>query len=521
MKKTLIIFNLLLLVNTLLFSQTEKRLALVIGNSAYPGGHALKNPVNDANLMASTLQSLGFTVIKRTNANKQQMDAAVMDFSRKLASHNIALFYYAGHGIQVDGVNYLIPIDAGLNDKIAIQFEAVDVSKVVTQFEYYPNNINVVILDACRDNPFRSWARGGNRGFKAIPAPSGTIIAFATAEGATASDGTGSNGLYTEKLVQQMKTPQRIEDVFIQTRVLVQRASGGAQSPQEWSQLTGKFYFKKPAGGQAVTNVSNVPVSKSGDVSISEERLAPGTIKLATYLSGNLYLDGIDKGTLGSSRVYTLDNISPGQHHLKIGTWQQSVFVESNSIAEITARVDNTSLKSSSLSGYGNDLPDRFTDSRDGKTYKMVEIGSQVWMAENLNYDAGSGCWCYDDNSSNCSKYGRLYTWEKAKNVCPSGWRLPTKAEFEILLNKVGGTGNAAYTALIDGGSSGFSAPFGGYRDRNGYFYYEGYYASFWSSSEGSSYDGWNLGISSDYKKANMYSYAKSYGFSVRCVQDH
>jgi len=183
MKKTLIIFNLLLLVNTLLFSQTEKRLALVIGNSAYPGGHALKNPVNDANLMASTLQSLGFTVIKRTNANKQQMDAAVMDFSRKLASHNIALFYYAGHGIQVDGVNYLIPIDAGLNDKIAIQFEAVDVSKVVTQFEYYPNNINVVILDACRDNPFRSWARGGNRGFKAIPAPSGTIIAFATAEG--------------------------------------------------------------------------------------------------------------------------------------------------------------------------------------------------------------------------------------------------------------------------------------------------------------------------------------------------
>jgi hypothetical protein len=139
----------------------------------------------------------------------------------------------------------------------------VDVGKVVKKFEYYPDNINIVILDACRDNPFRSWVRGGMRGFVAMNAPSGTIIAFATSAGATADDGAGSNGLYTEKLVQQMRIEQRIEDVFINTRVAVQKASGGNQSPQEWSQLTGKFFFKKgdftniaiePETGQFINN---------------------------------------------------------------------------------------------------------------------------------------------------------------------------------------------------------------------------------------------------------------------------
>jgi uncharacterized caspase-like protein len=173
------------------------------------------------------------------------MELAIREFSKKLPNSTVALFYYAGHGVQVDGLNYLIPTDANLNDKGDCKFEAVSVNFVVEEFEQYPDNVNIVILDACRNNPFRSWARGGERGFKAINPTSGTIIAFATSEGSTASDGTGNNGLFTQELVKQMTVPQAIESVFKKTRVQVQKLSNGAQSPQEWSQLTGDFYFNK------------------------------------------------------------------------------------------------------------------------------------------------------------------------------------------------------------------------------------------------------------------------------------
>jgi len=161
-----------------------------------------------------------------------------------------------------------------------------------------------------------------------------------------------------------------------------------------------------------------------------------------------------------------------------------------------------------------------FTDSRDRQTYKWVRIGNQVWMAENLNYDAGSGCWCYDDNSSNCNQYGRLYNWETAKRVCPDGWHLPSKSEFETLLNRYGGEGEQAYTALIRGGSSGFSALFGGSRSSDGTFSYLGNYGYFWSSSENNSRSAWTLGVSSYGKRAYVSYGYKSWGFSVRCLQD-
>jgi hypothetical protein len=223
---------------------TEKRLALVLGNSNY-GEKSLKNPVNDANLMESTLKSLGFDVIKRTNATKIEMENAIKEFSKRLPDYNVGLFYYAGHGIQVDGMNYLIPVDAVMKEKTDCKWEAVAVNYLVEEFEKYPDNTNIVILDACRDNPYRGWVRGGESGFKAITPTSGTIISFATSEGAVAADGDGANGLFTEELVKQMVVPQPVESVFKKTRFQVQNRSHGVQSPQEWSKLIGDFYFKK------------------------------------------------------------------------------------------------------------------------------------------------------------------------------------------------------------------------------------------------------------------------------------
>jgi hypothetical protein len=229
----------------LLSTFAEKRIALVIGNSEYGNKTPLKNPANDANLMEATLKDLGFEVIKRINAGKDVMAAAIREFSQKLPGYNVGLFYYAGHGNQVDGINYMIPTDATLENKDACKYEAVRVDFLVDEFNKYPENTNIVILDACRDNPYKSWARGSAAGYKAMTCSSGTIIAYATSEGATAADGEGANGLYTEELVKQMAIPQPIESVFKRTRVQVRIRSNDKQIPTEYSFLNGDFYFVK------------------------------------------------------------------------------------------------------------------------------------------------------------------------------------------------------------------------------------------------------------------------------------
>jgi hypothetical protein len=229
------------------FSTTlaERRLALIFGNSEYRNKTVLRNPVNDANLMEGTLKELGFEVIKRLNAGKDEMMSAIKEFNEKLPSYNVALFYYAGHGNQVDGKNYMIPTDAKLEKPSDCKFEAIGVDFVVEEFERYPDNTNIVILDACRNNPYASWARGEEAGYRAMSFSSGTIIAFATSEGATAADGKGANGLYTQELVKQMVIPQSVYNVFMKARVQVKKLSNGQQIPTEWNKLNGDFFFKK------------------------------------------------------------------------------------------------------------------------------------------------------------------------------------------------------------------------------------------------------------------------------------
>ena len=224
--KPLVVLLFLLCPAMQLFAQEhQKRLALVIGNAAYQHGGALKNPVNDADLMARTLEDLGFDVIKETDAGLKDMQSAFKGFVTRLDDYGVALFFYAGHGMQVDGQNYLIPVDARLEDKLSVEFEAFKVSSVNRYFAFNDDKLNIMILDACRNNPYRAWMRGGGQGFSAIDDQgAGTIIAFATREGETASDGTGGNGLFTQHLVEQRRIPQNITDVFQNTRVSVLKA---------------------------------------------------------------------------------------------------------------------------------------------------------------------------------------------------------------------------------------------------------------------------------------------------------
>ncbi|MGH8670620.1 MAG: caspase family protein, partial [Burkholderiales bacterium] len=221
----------------------EPRIALVIGNSAYQES-PLINPVNDARAIARTLQSLGFRVTKKENATVKDMYEAIRVFGDTLHGGGIGLFYFAGHGMQVKGRNYLIPIGAAIEREDEVAYQAVDANLVLEKMETARNPLNIVILDACRNNPFTRSFRSSGNGLVQMDAPSGTLIAFATAPGSVAADGGGVNGIYTKHLLSNMTTPGLpIEQVFKRARNGVMEETGEKQVPWESSSLKGEFYF--------------------------------------------------------------------------------------------------------------------------------------------------------------------------------------------------------------------------------------------------------------------------------------
>jgi len=222
----------------------ERRLALVIGNADYKNA-PLKKPVNDARAMEKTLKSLGFTVWKGEDLSFQQMMKSVEDFGDELLKGGgVGLFYYSGHGTQHNGRNFLIPVNETITRENEIQYKSVDAGLVLAKMENARNRLNIVILDACRTSPIVRSSRNPAQGLVHMDAPTGTIIAYATSPGKTASDGSGSNGLYTSELIRQMRVPGvGIEDMFKTVRKEVRGRSNGDQIPWESTSLEGSFYF--------------------------------------------------------------------------------------------------------------------------------------------------------------------------------------------------------------------------------------------------------------------------------------
>ncbi len=231
----------------------ETRVALVIGNSTYAHAPRLANPRNDAELMASSLEGVGFAVTRVLDADQRTMKRAMVEFGRALRSSDaVGLFYYSGHGVQVHGENYLIPVNANIKDLSEVSFEGVNVNEFLATMERAAARINIVVLDACRNNPFASGSRGATRGLARVEAPRGTYIAYATSPGATALDGQSGNSPYTAALAQAIATPGlSIEQVFKQTRAQVQKATHEQQTPWETSSITGEFFFVPGSVGSA------------------------------------------------------------------------------------------------------------------------------------------------------------------------------------------------------------------------------------------------------------------------------
>jgi hypothetical protein len=243
----------------------EQRIALVIGNSQYKDS-PLPNPVNDARAIARALSDSGFKVTKKENAGQKEMQLALRDFGDALKAGGVGLFYYAGHGMQVKGRNFLIPVDAQIQREDEVAYNSVDAGQVLDKMEAAANRLNIVILDACRNNPFARSFRSGGAGLAQMDAPVGTLVAFATAPGSVASDGDGQNGLYTQHLLQSMQKPGiKIEDVFKNVRAGVRRDSQGKQIPWESTSLEGDFIFVPQPPAQAVA-VSAAPVAPTGKI---------------------------------------------------------------------------------------------------------------------------------------------------------------------------------------------------------------------------------------------------------------
>ncbi|MBY6089237.1 caspase domain-containing protein [Maritimibacter alkaliphilus] len=235
-------------------ARAEQRIALVVGNSDYEAVSPLANPSNDAALIAATLEGLGFEVHRLIDVDRAELTRGIAHFGRALRGAGpeaTGLFYYAGHGVQSFGVNYLLPVSAELSDAADLSLVAVEVQSVLRQMFSAGNRTNIMILDACRNNPFSNIPEFNDNGLAEMKAPTGTFLAYATAPGAVAMDGGGENSPFTRAMASLMPTPGLpIEQMFKQVRVEVLRETGGMQTPWDSSSLVGDFSF---AEGEKLT----------------------------------------------------------------------------------------------------------------------------------------------------------------------------------------------------------------------------------------------------------------------------
>lgn len=290
-------------------SQTSsRRVALVIGNGAYEHAGRLANPPNDATVMAATLRMLGFEVSNGTNLAQREMKQRIRAFGQSLrANGGVGLFYYAGHGVQAKGRNYLVPVDADIQTEADLEDAAVDLNYVLNLMDDAQNALNIVVLDACRNNPFARSFRSSQEGLAQVRAPTGTLIAYATAPDSIAADGAGGNSPYTEELIQQLQTSGvLVETMFRRVTEKVSARTNGKQEPWFSANVKGDFYFKAPAGNTAeaasTTKIDPTAFELSYWDSIKNSK-DPGDFK--SYL--NKYPDG-NFVALARTRIQTLEN---------------------------------------------------------------------------------------------------------------------------------------------------------------------------------------------------------------------
>jgi uncharacterized protein (TIGR02145 family) len=451
-------------------SQQEKRIALVIGNGNYLIG-SLANPENDARAMKTALQNVGFEVIEYENLNQGQIKKAIDEFGEKMKTYDVGLFYYAGHGIQSNGYNYLIPVDAQLTNEKQVEYDCVQADRVLALMEGSGTKVNIIILDACRNNPFeRSWTRSTTgRGLAFMNAPSGTLIAYATSPGSTASDGSGENGLYTSAILESIKIPDiTILQMFQNVRRIVTQISNKGQVPWESTSLIGDFYFL----GSEDSQENYLLIEDAKKTKIEE-------------LSRGEFVDQRDGDTY---------------KWVKIG---KQIWMAEN-------------MKTSKYN--------------DGTSIPLITDENEWYKLSSPAY-----CLPRMDTIIQKTSLGALYNWYavNSNKICPKGWHIPSDNEWTVLIDYLGGKGIAGgklkEAGTIDWLSpnkdatneTGFTALAAGGRSQAGFIGTIKEMGAWWSSTEeGNSY-AWFRMMNCYNNEVIRYHYFKNNGFSVRCVRDN
>ena len=298
----------------------DTKVALVIGNANYRS-IPLVNPKNDAMDMGQALKSLGFEVDVYTDLDRSAMRKAIRVFGDKLKRADTGVFYYAGHGIQISGRNYLVPLKADVNSADEVQDESIDASAILRKMEAAGNNTNIVILDACRNNPFARSFRSLDQGLARMDGPVGSLIAYATSPGSVAADGTGRNGVYTQYLLEALNKPGiSIEKTFKWVRNAVREATNGKQTPWESSSLMGEFIFR--SNGQKTSNLSITPTAPS----ISKKYLQV----ITNVPNARISINQVNRGVTDSKGVLNIENLLDDQVELLVnaeGYGQQNKIV--------------------------------------------------------------------------------------------------------------------------------------------------------------------------------------------------
>ena len=385
MKKALFLLS-ILSVGSVLWAQQKH--ALVIGNANYTGISSLNNPLNDANDMEAALKGLGFTVDKVLNGNLDQMENAVLNFKQRLSSsrNSYGFFFYAGHGVQANGDNYLIPVDAaGIQSESHLRQRAVSVQTLLDNVGKADNELNIFVLDACRDNPFSWGNRSGIRGLYVVSAPSGSIVMYAAAAGQAAADGTGRNGLFTGYLLNNLKTAGlSVREMLDKTGEDVLRVSGGQQHPEIFVRFFGTAYLgQRPSPGPnpPPPPVPNPPNPNSG----LYDQLVNATGVITITVTQNTELP--PKTVIARTSFITLRGDTSGRTVL--GNGDSYIEIESG----VTLTLENITLRGVTISvNEGGTLVMNNAATITGNNNRGVYVdGTFTMNGGSINYNRGGG----------------------------------------------------------------------------------------------------------------------------------
>jgi hypothetical protein len=453
--------------------KNENKVALVIGNCNYSSFTKLKNSCNDANDIGYNLQNLGFKVYFLKNGSKKEMKQKIKTFTNALKNGGVGMFYYAGHGIEVDNKNYLIPLNADISEKPDVEDEAVSVNWIISRMEYANNRLNIVVLDACRNNPF---GRGGGGGLAPINDAKGMYIAFATAPGKTASDGNGRNGLFTKYLIKNLQTPNlTLNEVFDKTRQEVYYSSDERQTPWTSSSVIGEFYFKLDGEVSHPSTFSFKNIDDKVSLTINP---TPYNARVEITNISKSYYDGI--------------KLKKGRYNIRVskdGYITKSGYIDLKSDTNIAITLDKEPIATTSYISHKTTAT---------TIYTWIDPDTGL-MWQNEKYTAED-----DRNYKKNIEGGKVWNWWNAKEYCQnlqldgySDWRLPTRDELKTIISNTNHNGYYIKKELSKSMGKG---------------------SYFWSSTPYVSFSerAWYVNFSNGYGSSN-YKYYKNY---VRCVRD-